>query len=86
MLQTVPSLHPAETSSPRHILARPAQQPWLPKSAAPNQLGHILCSPFAHPFIWHSALPPFSLSLHKNRASVTSTQASTEHPWVLPHP
>lgn len=78
MLQTAPPFQPAETGLPRHILARPAQQPWLPKSAALNQLGHILRSPFARPFIWHSAPPPFSL--HKDRASVTYTQASTEHP------
>lgn len=80
MLQTAPPFQPAETGLPRHILARPAQQPWLPKSAALNQLGHILRSPFTRPFIWHSAPPPFSLSLHKDRASVTYTQASTEHP------
>lgn len=34
----------------------------------------------------YSAPPPFSLSLHEARASVTHTQASTEHPQVLPHP
>ena len=55
-------------------------------SAPRDQPRNVLCIPFPHPFILHSAPPPFSLSLYAARAPVTCTQAGAEHPRVLLHP